>query len=100
KLTKICKDILNILSKHSIPSAASGQSKVFYHKMMGDYHRYLEFAAQTISSCQGAFDDVFADSEFDTQIGTPLDPSTMSPLSLSSYYPYLMSILHLLHDFL
>ncbi|KAJ3826755.1 14-3-3 protein [Lentinula raphanica] len=42
---QICKDILNILSKHSIPSAASGESKVFYHKMMGDYHRYLaEFA--------------------------------------------------------
>jgi 14-3-3 protein epsilon len=51
-----------VLDKHLIPSAASGESKVFYHKMyarfyaffvllahfrarMGDYHRYLaEFA--------------------------------------------------------
>ena len=45
KLAKICKDILDVLDKHLIPSAASGESKVFYHKMMGDYHRYLaEFA--------------------------------------------------------
>src|SRR5882757_1652312 len=63
KLAKICEDILDVLDKHLIPSAASGESKVFYHKMyglilecsaqysphvnhrMGDYHRYLaEFA--------------------------------------------------------
>jgi len=45
ELAKICEDILDVLDKHLIPSAASGESKVFYHKMMGDYHRYLaEFA--------------------------------------------------------
>ncbi|KAF7355692.1 14-3-3 protein [Mycena sanguinolenta] len=45
ELAKICEDILEVLDKHLIPSAASGESKVFYHKMMGDYHRYLaEFA--------------------------------------------------------
>ncbi|RXK36674.1 protein BMH1 [Tremella mesenterica] len=45
ELAKICEDILEVLEKHLIPSAATGESKVFYHKMMGDYHRYLaEFA--------------------------------------------------------
>lgn len=60
ELAKICEDILMVLEKHLIPSAATGESKVFYHKMsvffcllwytmlttrMGDYHRYLaEFA--------------------------------------------------------
>lgn len=61
ELANICEDILDVLDKHLIPSAASGESKVFYHKMyamahlprqllmklsrMGDYHRYLtEFA--------------------------------------------------------
>ncbi|KAG8927146.1 14-3-3 protein [Tulasnella sp. 408] len=45
ELGKICEDILDVLDKHLIPSAASGESKVFYHKMKGDYHRYLaEFA--------------------------------------------------------
>ena len=33
ELAKICEDILAVLDKHLIPSAASGESKVFYHKM-------------------------------------------------------------------
>ncbi|KAN0069523.1 14-3-3 domain containing protein [Elaphomyces granulatus] len=46
ELTKICEDILEVLDKHLILSAESGESKVFYHKMKGDYHRYLaEFAS-------------------------------------------------------
>ncbi|KAL6252516.1 14-3-3 protein [Rhinocladiella similis] len=45
ELGKICEDILEVLDQHLIPSAQSGESKVFYHKMKGDYHRYLaEFA--------------------------------------------------------
>jgi len=45
ELGKICEDILDVLDKHLIPSAQTGESKVFYHKMKGDYHRYLaEFA--------------------------------------------------------
>jgi 14-3-3 protein epsilon len=33
ELAKICEDILAVLDKHLIPSAATGESKVFYHKM-------------------------------------------------------------------
>jgi 14-3-3 protein epsilon len=33
ELAKICEDILSVLDKHLIPSAKSGESKVFYHKM-------------------------------------------------------------------
>lgn len=45
ELNTICSDILNIIDKHLIPAATSGESKVFYYKMKGDYHRYLaEFA--------------------------------------------------------
>lgn len=33
------------MDKHLIPAASTGESKVFYYKMKGDYHRYLaEFA--------------------------------------------------------
>lgn len=46
ELANICTDILNILDKHLIPASTSGDSKVFYYKMKGDYHRYLaEFAS-------------------------------------------------------
>ena len=33
ELAQICEDILAVLDKHLIPSAQSGESKVFYHKM-------------------------------------------------------------------
>ena len=36
ELAKICEDILEVLSKHLIPSAQSGESKVFYHKMYAE----------------------------------------------------------------
>lgn len=45
ELKEICQDILDVLDKHLIPTASSGESQVFYYKMKGDYHRYLaEFA--------------------------------------------------------
>jgi 14-3-3 protein epsilon len=46
ELGEVCDDILELLDGHLIPNAASGESKVFYHKMKGDYYRYLaEFAS-------------------------------------------------------
>lgn len=48
ELHKICKDILSLLSENLIPSAKSGESKVFFYKMCGDYHRYLaEFSNES-----------------------------------------------------
>lgn len=41
ELSNICDGILKLLDSRLIPSAASGDSKVFYLKMKGDYHRYL-----------------------------------------------------------
>ncbi|KAI8532338.1 hypothetical protein RHMOL_Rhmol11G0206600 [Rhododendron molle] len=41
ELSSICDGILKLLDSKLIPSAASGDSKVFYLKMKGDYHRYL-----------------------------------------------------------
>lgn len=41
ELSDICFSILQLLDEHLIPTAGSGESKVFYLKMKGDYHRYL-----------------------------------------------------------
>eukprot|EP00178_Gracilaria_changii_P019690 TRINITY_DN5707_c0_g1_i1.p1 TRINITY_DN5707_c0_g1~~TRINITY_DN5707_c0_g1_i1.p1 ORF type:complete len:250 (+),score=57.47 TRINITY_DN5707_c0_g1_i1:71-820(+) len=40
ELSKICEDVLGILDNTLIPAAPSGESKVFFYKMKGDYHRY------------------------------------------------------------
>ncbi|KAJ1959464.1 hypothetical protein GGI12_004322, partial [Dipsacomyces acuminosporus] len=41
ELSGICNDILDVLDKYLIKSATTGESKVFYLKMKGDYYRYL-----------------------------------------------------------
>jgi len=41
ELSEICASILQLLDEHLIPTASTGESKVFYLKMKGDYHRYL-----------------------------------------------------------
>lgn len=41
ELNDICNAILSLLDEYLVPSATSGESKVFYLKMKGDYHRYL-----------------------------------------------------------
>lgn len=41
ELSKICGGILSLLESHLVPSASIAESKVFYLKMKGDYHRYL-----------------------------------------------------------
>ncbi|RVW65311.1 14-3-3 protein 1 [Vitis vinifera] len=41
ELSEVCAGILKLLDSHLIPSASTSESKVFYMKMKGDYHRYL-----------------------------------------------------------
>ena len=41
ELSDICGCILKLLDSNLIPSASASESKVFYLKMKGDYHRYL-----------------------------------------------------------
>ncbi|GAA0170102.1 scaffold/adaptor protein [Lithospermum erythrorhizon] len=41
ELTNICNGILKLLEDNLVPSGSTSESKVFYLKMKGDYHRYL-----------------------------------------------------------
>ncbi|KMU76704.1 14-3-3 protein epsilon [Coccidioides immitis RMSCC 3703] len=46
ELERVCQDVLEVLDNNLIPKAETGESKVFYYKMKGDYYRYLaEFAS-------------------------------------------------------
>ncbi|KDP40925.1 hypothetical protein JCGZ_24924 [Jatropha curcas] len=66
ELSEICGGILKLLDEKLVPAAATGDSKVFYLKMKGDYHRYLaefktgnerkEAAENTLSAYKSAQD--------------------------------------------
>jgi 14-3-3 protein epsilon len=47
ELARICDGILALLDSHLVPSAGSAESKVFYLKMKGDYHRYTIIASRS-----------------------------------------------------
>jgi len=41
ELTRICNEVLEVLETYLVPASSGAESKVFYFKMKGDYHRYL-----------------------------------------------------------
>jgi|Transcript_15441 14-3-3 protein epsilon len=61
ELTSKCSDILEILGKDLVPKASSVESKVFYLKLKGDYHRYLaEFSSgESHSRCSSDAHDSY-----------------------------------------
>ncbi|PIA56294.1 hypothetical protein AQUCO_00700554v1 [Aquilegia coerulea] len=71
ELTDVCAGILKLMDNHLIPSATTSESKVFYLKMKGDYHRYLaefksgverkEAAEETMLAYKAAQDVAIAD---------------------------------------
>jgi len=63
ELQGICDTILGLLDGSLVPGAKDAESKVFYHKMKGDYYRYIaEFTdgdkkSSAANSAKGAYDD-------------------------------------------
>ncbi|KAM3137257.1 hypothetical protein pb186bvf_010627 [Paramecium bursaria] len=41
ELNQYCNDILNLIDSQLIKTASTPEAKVFFHKMKGDYHRYI-----------------------------------------------------------
>ncbi|KAF7043018.1 hypothetical protein CFC21_052482 [Triticum aestivum] len=41
ELRMVCNEILSIIAIHCLPLANAGENIVFFHKMKGDYYRYL-----------------------------------------------------------
>jgi len=90
ELNKICKDILEILDKNLIVSARTGESKVFYYKMKGDYHRYLaEFSneAERKDAAQMSLDAYKQATDIATTDLTPTHPIRLGlALNFSVFY--------------
>lgn len=95
ELNKICQDILELLDENLIPSAKSGESKVFYNKMKGDYHRYLaEFTAdsQRDDSAQHSLDAYQAATKIAMEDLTPTHPIRLGlALNFSVFYYEILS---------
>jgi len=66
ELSGICADILALIDQHLVPPSSSGESKVFFLKMKGDYFRYQaeyvagsarkEVAENSLVAYKAAFD--------------------------------------------
>lgn len=41
ELNKYCNEILNLIDTQLLGKASNAEAKVFYHKMKGDYYRYI-----------------------------------------------------------
>ncbi len=81
ELEKVCQDVLDVLDEHLIPNAASGESKVFYHKM------YVNPLLYQIHSCNSFF--WFSLLVFLTQLQTVLGCITNPFSNLFSHIPAL-----------
>ena len=78
ELQTICDTILNVLQDKLIPKASSGESKVFYQKMMADYYRYIaEFRdgddkAKAAEKARAAYAEAAAVAEKDLAVTHPI----------------------------
>jgi len=78
ELHSICVTILGLLESNLVPNASPGESKVFYQKMMADYHRYIaEFAVaeekeKAAESARRAYQEATDNSEKDLTVTHPI----------------------------
>ncbi|KAF4662168.1 hypothetical protein FOZ61_002678 [Perkinsus olseni] len=78
ELQEICDTILQLLDKYLIPSSQSGESKVFYYKMKGDYYRYIaefnsgEGKSTAAENAHQAYKDASATAQSDLLVTHPI----------------------------
>ena len=56
EINNICDRIFNLIDSHLLPNASTDDSKVFYLKMKGDYHRYLFYSKTGAARVQAVKD--------------------------------------------
>jgi 14-3-3 protein epsilon len=94
ELIEICDDILDVLNNHLIPSSTLPESRVFYNKMKGDYHRYLA-ESTTGEARQAAADKALQAYKVASEISQellPTDPIRLGlALNFSVFYYEIMN---------
>jgi len=95
ELSDVCADVINILQTYLIPKAVSPESKVFYYKMVGDYHRYLaEFSSgdQRNKAAQSSLEGYKSASEVADKELAPTNPIRLGlALNFSVFYYEVMN---------
>jgi len=80
ELNNKCFDIIDILKADLIPKASTGEAKVFYQKMKGDYHRYVaEFSSGELH--EGNAKDAAASYQEATELASSVLPAA-NPIRL------------------
>merc|ERR1711865_1178134 len=78
ELQGICDTIINLLGANLIPAASSVESKVFYHKMKGDYYRYIaEFSdadakKAAAENARAAYDEAMTEASKELAVTHPI----------------------------
>jgi 14-3-3 protein epsilon len=87
ELSTICEDILGLLDVSLIPSSQTGESKVFFLKMKGDYHRYYAEIDPGETQKTHALDAYTTASEIATTTLAPTHPIRLGlALNFSVFY--------------
>jgi len=82
EMAGLCNEIINILDAHQIPLAKTGESKVFYNKMKGDYLRYMaEF--QSGNSKKDSAEKALVAYTTATEVGNELPKTSPTRLGLA-----------------
>eukprot|EP00993_Chasmostoma_nieuportense_P003081 NODE_3826_length_890_cov_144.089122_g3673_i0.p1 GENE.NODE_3826_length_890_cov_144.089122_g3673_i0~~NODE_3826_length_890_cov_144.089122_g3673_i0.p1 ORF type:complete len:249 (-),score=53.60 NODE_3826_length_890_cov_144.089122_g3673_i0:73-819(-) len=87
ELSEVCEDILKLLETDLIPNAVTGEAKVFFYKMKGDYHRYFAECQADDKQKNNALESYEKASEFATGELPPTHPIRLGlALNFSVFY--------------
>jgi 14-3-3 protein epsilon len=102
EMRTLCDRVFLLLDSTLIPNAFTPESKVFYHKMKGDYHRYMVEAKmdhdlwkETTDTALHAYESAL---EISTRALSPLHPLRLGlACNFSIFYKYILNSHHQAH---
>ncbi|KAK2947454.1 putative 14-3-3 protein [Blattamonas nauphoetae] len=88
-LQRVCRELLTILRNNTIPNATGAEAIIFYHKLVGDYNRYLAevVEGEEKTSCMKESSDAYQQAyELSLSLLPPTNPIRLGvALNLSVY---------------